>query len=687
METLTLVMLIFAAILASSIIDQVVPRVSSPLIQIGLGLLIALFASSQIRVTLDPELFLVLFIAPLLYEEAKSADKAALWHHKRPVLSLAIGLVVATTLAIGFAVHAVIPSIGLAAAFALGAALGPTDAVAVTSLSKQVNIPDRQGSILKGELLLNDASGIVSFQFAIAAAVTGSFSLLNATGNFFVEFLGGIAVGALLAYIGKFLVNKARSLGVENTTFHVLFEILIPLLVYSIADAVHVSGIIAVVVAGLINVISPHAIGPSISRMNIVSSSVWRVLTFALNGFVFVLLGTQLPQAMVHTWDDVTFSNFTLIGYVVALTLLLYVVRFAWVCASDWLYTCRRGKKHSEKFKLDLRKSLITTLAGAKGTITLSILFTIPYFMDGARFPQRDLIIFLGCGVIVCTLLVATFIVPLIAPKKVSESEEAAREREAELKIDILRSVVEELTARQTPDTRRATRSVVSSYNDRIERIKEQHGFDEDEDEAYSDLRIRAIGWEREFVKKLAEQDDIDSEIALKYLKRLKHIEELRKHSSGRWSIQNIYLVLRTFLRRAKGVVLRYVSHMASSPITAADQAAEMRKIQQKAGECVIGRLKDMLADSDRNVPSEYVSKLLIEYQRTVAMLAAELAAPSATVIMRASDKAEDVKRLGYLLELEQIQSRYEEGELTRGEAKRMRDNTNLMLMDVEDSV
>lgn len=687
METLTLVMLIFAAILASSIIDQVVPRVSSPLIQIGLGLLIALFASSQIRVTLDPELFLVLFIAPLLYEEAKSADKAALWHHKRPVLSLAIGLVVATTLAIGFAVHAVIPSIGLAAAFALGAALGPTDAVAVTSLSKQVNIPDRQGSILKGELLLNDASGIVSFQFAIAAAVTGSFSLLNATGNFFVEFLGGIAVGALLAYIGKFLVNKARSLGVENTTFHVLFEILIPLLVYSIADAVHVSGIIAVVVAGLINVISPHAIGPSISRMNIVSSSVWRVLTFALNGFVFVLLGTQLPQAMVHTWDDVTFSNFTLIGYVVALTLLLYVVRFAWVCASDWLYTCRRGKKHSEKFKLDLRKSLITTLAGAKGTITLSILFTIPYFMDGARFPQRDLIIFLGCGVIVCTLLVATFIVPLIAPKKVSESEEAAREREAELKIDILRSVVEELTARQTPDTRRATRSVVSSYNDRIERIKEQHGFDEDEDEAYSDLRIRAIGWEREFVKKLAEQDDIDSEIALKYLKRLKHIEELRKHSSGRWSIQNIYLVLRTFLRRAKGVVLRYVSHMSSSPITAADQAAEMRKIQQKAGEFVIGRLNDMLADSDCNVPSEYVSKLLIEYQRTVAMLAAELAAPSATVIMRASDKAEDVKRLGYLLELEQIQSRYEEGELTRGEAKRMRDNTNLMLMDVEDSV
>ena len=687
MEALTLVMLLLAAVLLSSIVDQIVPKVSLPLIQIGLGLLIALLASSQIRVTLDPDLFLVLFIAPLLYDEAKSADKAALWHHKRPVLSLAIGLVVATTLAIGFAVHAVVPSIGLAAAFALGAALGPTDAVAVTSLSKQVKIPERQGSILKGELLLNDASGIVSFQFAIAAAVTGSFSLLDATANFAVEFVGGIAVGALLAYIGKFLVNKARSLGVENTTFHVLFEILTPLLVYSIAGAVHVSGIIAVVVAGLINVISPHAIGPSISRMNIVSSSVWRVLTFALNGFVFVLLGTQLPQAMVHTWDDVTFSNYTLIIYVVALTLLLYVVRFVWVCGSDWLYTRRRSKKHGERYKLDMRKSLITTLAGAKGTITLSILFTIPYYVDGTRFPQRDLIIFLGCGVIVCTLLVATFLVPLIAPKAESESEEAAREREAEVKIDILRSVVEELTARQTSETRRATRSVVSSYNDRIERIKEAHGFDEDEDEPLSDLRIRAIGWERECVKKLAEHDDVDSELALKYLKRLKNIEDLRKHSSGRWSVQNIYLVLRTLLRRVKGIVLRYVSRMASSPIDAAGQAAEMRKIQQKAGECVIEKLNGMLADPDCDVPSEHVSALLIEYQRTVGMLAAGLAAPSATVIMRASDKAEEVKRLGYMLELEQIQSRYEDGMLSRAAAKRMRDNTNLMLMDVEDNV
>ena len=179
MEALTLGLLLLVAVLASSLIDQIIPRVSLPLIQIVIGLLIAVVAGGEVEVTLDPELFLVMFIAPLLYDEAKHADKQALWRERKPVLSLAIGLVVATTLVIGFLLNAFVPSIPLAAAFALGAALGPTDAVAVSSLSKQVDIPKRQASMLKGELLLNDASGIVSFQFAIAAVVTGSFSWLT----------------------------------------------------------------------------------------------------------------------------------------------------------------------------------------------------------------------------------------------------------------------------------------------------------------------------------------------------------------------------------------------------------------------------------------------------------------------------------------------------------------------------
>ena len=435
--------------MASSLIDQIIPRVSLPLIQIAIGLLIAVVAGGDVEVTLDPELFLVMFIAPLLYDEAKHADKQALWRERKPVLSLAIGLVVATTLVIGFLLNAFVPSIPLAAAFALGAALGPTDAVAVSSLSKQVDIPKRQASMLKGELLLNDASGIVSFQFAIAAVVTGAFSLIDASVDFLVEFVGGLILGVLLGLLGNWVVKRARSIGVENTNFHVLFEVLIPFLIYLVANVCHVSGVIAVVVAGLINVTSPKGvIGPSVSRMNIVSGSVWHVLTYALNGIVFVLLGTQLPLAMQDTWENVRITNSTLILLVFGLTFVLLATRFLWVLAMD-LYHVRRDEKR--RFgKGDLRSALITTFCGAKGTITLSIMFSIPtyavYGPPNVPFPQRELLIFLACGVIVCTLLLATFVVPLLAPARDKGEEELRRiDQDAATTMDIMREVIEML--------------------------------------------------------------------------------------------------------------------------------------------------------------------------------------------------------------------------------------------------
>ena len=401
MELLEFSLLMLAAVLLSSVIDQLVPKVSSPLIQIGLGLLIALVMGTQISIAFDPNLFLVLFIAPLLYDEAKNLDKKALWENKRPVLSLAVGLVIASALIIGFAVNWLVPSIPLAAAFALGAALGPTDAVSVASLSKQVKIPARSRNILESESIINDASGIVAFQFAIAAAVTGTFSLVGATANFFFAFLGGVLVGVALGLTGNFIVRRVRSWGLENTTFHVLFEVFVPFIVYLVANALGTSGIIAVVAAGILNVVSPRAIGPSVSRMNIVSASVWRVLTFALNGIVFVLLGTQLPRAMQRTWENVTIDNDVLIGYILA-------ARFLWVLIMERVHRQRRGRMTLD----ELRSTAIMTLAGPKGTITLAVAFTIPF-----SIPQRELLLFLACGVIVVTMLLATFAVPLIAPR------------------------------------------------------------------------------------------------------------------------------------------------------------------------------------------------------------------------------------------------------------------------------
>ena len=163
MEALELALILLATVLLSSVVTQLVPKVSAPLVQIVLGVVVALITPQSIEIVLDPELFMVMFVAPLLYDEAKNADKAALWHYRGPVLSLAIGLVIVTVFVMGFAVHAALPLVPLAAAFALCAALSPTDPIAVASLSETAEIPKRSGSILKAESLLNDASGIVSF--------------------------------------------------------------------------------------------------------------------------------------------------------------------------------------------------------------------------------------------------------------------------------------------------------------------------------------------------------------------------------------------------------------------------------------------------------------------------------------------------------------------------------------------
>lgn len=671
MEAFVLVLLMLAAVLISSVIDQLVPKISSPLIQIGIGMIIAFFAPSEIHITLDPELFLVLFIAPLLYDEAKNVDKTALWHNRKTVLSLAIGLVVASALIIGFAVNWLEPSIMLTAAFALGAALGPTDAVAVASLSKETDIAPRNKSILEGESLINDASGIVSFQFAIAAALTGTFSLLDATFDFAISFFGGIIAGIILGYLGNLLVRRVRSWGLENTTFHVLFEVFTPFLVYLISNAIGVSGILAVVAAGLVNVISPRVMSPTISRMNIVSSSVWQVFTFALNGVVFVLLGTQLPRAMEYTWENMAIDNATLLGYIAAITLILMVSRFVWIFAMERLRNRRLMPEEKRSRRADMHSSLVMALAGAKGTITLAIIFTLP--LD---FPQRDLIVFLGCGVIVCTLLLATFVVPVLAPKKRSPDEDL-RNDEVEVIIGILRSVTEELTAHQTPENRRATQAVVRAYNERISRIKEHNGID---DEPNTTLRIKAVQWEEEYVLDLINKEEVHPMIGYKYLSRLDHIKNLLKHHSEHWSAKNAYLRLRALARSSWHRIAR---GLPETSITERTTAA--RLLQIKAAEHVIDRLQQEMISPTSNEPIEDVSTLLLEYQRLVAALRSS--DPSITTVTRVADKALDVERIGLRLELERIRERYEEGDLSRTSAKRLRENVYLMQVDLEDNV
>ena len=413
MEMLEFVLLLLAAVLVSAVLDQMMPRVSLPLVQIAIGAIVILLVGTPVDVAIDPELFLVLFIAPLLFDESRHASKRGLWDNKGSIVSLAIGLVIVTVLVVGFVLNWIEPSIPLAAAFALGAALGPTDAVAVTALGKDIRLTGRQKSLLSGEALINDASGVVSFQFAIAAAVTGAFSLVDAAQSFAISFFGGIAVGLIAGFLALLAMKAIRGYGYESITVHVVFEVFTPFIVFLAAEHFGTSGILAVVAAGLLITLLPQKPTPVAARLKIASNSVWETLVFVINGVVFVMLGMQLPKAIMPSWRSDEVSSLLLCGLVLLVTALVVGVRFIWVLVME---RCDSSAKRRTGKQL-VRDALVTTLSGPKGAVTLSIIMTIPFTLStGEAFPQRDTLIFLASGVILCTLLLANFVVPVLAP-------------------------------------------------------------------------------------------------------------------------------------------------------------------------------------------------------------------------------------------------------------------------------
>lgn len=485
MASFEIILLLLGCMLASSVFGQVLPRVSLPLAQIALGAVVGtLVTQDPTEVLGDPELFLVLFIAPLLFEESRHANKEALLRNWAPVTSLAVGLVVVATLVVGFALHAAMPAIPPAAALALGAVLGPTDAAAVAAMGADVTLTERQKSLLSGEALFNDASGVVCFEFAIAA-VGGTFSLADAGVTFFIDFFGGVMVGLVLAVAVTFVLGRIRALGLETPTEFVLFEVCMPFVTFLVAEELGMSGVLAVVAAGLLMRFYPSRLTPESSRHAVASENVWELLTFVINGSVFLLLGMKLPATLGPYWRATTgMGALRACGLVVLVTALVVGIRLAWVIVLEWLHRKRKVRRLASLgaeaasamaagpapvlFGKDLvRSALVTTLCGPKGAVTLSIMLTIPFTKaSGMAFPARSLLVFLASGVIILTLLLANFVVPLLAPAAQSAGDE---ESLAKAKAKILSHVIGDLKTRVTPENQQATRLAIRSYRDRLD--------------------------------------------------------------------------------------------------------------------------------------------------------------------------------------------------------------------------
>lgn len=681
-SVLILILCILGAVLLSSFLSRFLPRISTPLVQIVLGLI-----ASQMPffpdVQLDPELFLVLFIAPLLYLEAHEINKSQLLKSLKLSLSLAIGLAIFTMVVVGFSLHTLWPMFPLDAALALGAALGPTDAVAVSSLSHEATLTQRQIGVLKGESLFNDASGIVGFQFAIAAAVTGQFRVGEAAWEFLITFFGGAVFGCIVGVLANWVFESSRQLGWETTTTRILMELFLPFLLYLGAEAVHVSGILSVVAAGLVIRFDRTGIGPNVARTNIVASSVWSVLSFSLNGAVFILLGMLLPGAMRASWDNPMVSNYTLLAVILCVSTLIVGLRFLWVSGMLRLARAQDSHKRRRMTPERWRSAAVMTFGGAKGTITLSLMFTIPYTIaDGEWFPMRDELIFIAGGVIIVTLLLSNFLLPVIAPNK---AKDVPRET-TEASIEVLRRTVEELAELTTDENRSAVMVVINSYTQRIGRLKNQLGTIDPS--ARIELQIDALNWEKEYVKrKLAEfrldptLSEREREVNVEACERLldQIMDTLRhtntKHDSSHvvWQVKGrAHLAQRRLVllsRRAANTIRR------STPLVNENEIyASLRNLELGAFDHVIDRLYEEM--SSNTYGTEYVSSLLMDYRRAEAALKSRPnMANSASLVTQ----IEDVKRESFGIELSVIQNMVEAGDITRAQARQLRKNVYVM--------
>lgn len=666
------VLLLLFAILVSNLLNRFVPVVSVPLIQIGLGILIALIPLG-FELDLNPELFLVMFIAPLLFNDGKRTDKKALWKLRIPILLLALGLVFATVFVIGYFVNWLIPTIPLAAAFALAAALAPTDAVAVSSLSGRIHLPKRIMSLLEGESLINDASGLVSFQFAIAAMVTGTFSLLNASWSFLVIAIGGAVVGIILSLLKFQLLKWVRGLGMEDVTFHMLIEILTPFLIYLAAEEIHVSGILAVVAAGIMHAIERKKADPQLMKLSVVSKSTWSVIIFVLNGLVFLILGTQLPSIIRVVWEDSGISNVQVLSYIVLITLALIILRYVWV-SSFWLFNWKFRNGGKKEQKPSIRASVLTSLSGVRGAVTLATALSIPFFLDnGDLFPQRALIIFIASGVILLTLLIATFILPILA--RDNEVDLGNDRAERATQIWILRKVLRELHEQITPENKAATESVIQQYRRRIHEL--QQGFNGQnrrmsrEEKA---KRLEILTWQHEYTQKLLSDGEIKTETAYRYESFLN-----MKESALKQKFKTKIKTLIGFLKR----VLRIVLHPkrfkeTRNQIKAAhpkqsEAFKEIRFVRAENEKMVIRKLKAQMNDANMDL----ISPLITEHKIILERIVQDQTRPTSKEKFEA--KVREVELAGMQFERDEIQALFEEGKISRDLARDLRQNLNLL--------
>ena len=427
---------------------------------------------------LDPDLVLLIFLPPLLYSAAFFASLRELRRNVRPISLLATGLVLVTCGAVAVVAHALIDGLSWGAAFVLGAIVSPTDPVAATAIARRIGVPPRVVHIVEGESLINDATALVAYRVAVAAVVTGSFSLMDAGGRFLLGAVGGVAVGLAVGYAVAYVRGRLDDPPVEIT-----ISILTAYLAYLPAEELGFSGVVAAVTVGLYMGSQTRRVTNAIVRIQGVA--MWQILVFLLNSVLFVLIGLQLPAIL----DDPPAPSGELAVYAVAISATVIVVRMAWTFITSWL----PGLVDPEP---QPRSVALIGWMGMRGAVSLAAALALPLQTDaGVPFPHRDLIVFLVFTVILSTLVIQGLSLPAVVRLlRVSADDEESVHEENKARLHAARAAlahIDELAQEEWVNERSLER-VRGLYAYRDRRFSAR--FDEEADDRYES---RSADWVR----------------------------------------------------------------------------------------------------------------------------------------------------------------------------------------------
>jgi monovalent cation/hydrogen antiporter len=455
-------------------------KISYPIFLVIAGLLISLIPGIP-SISLHPDLVFLIFLPPLLYAAAWNTSWSDFWKMKRPISLLAFGCVIFTSAAVAYVAHYLIPGFPLAYGFLLGGIISPPDAVAATSVLQGLRVPKRIVTILEGESLVNDASSLIVFRFALAAILTGQFDMGEATQDFALVVVMGILIGLVIAHI----VYAIHRFFPTTPDIDSAITLITPYIMYITAEHFHFSGVLSVVSGGLFLTYRSQEFFSYETRISV--SGLWSTLIFLLNGFVFILIGLQLPGILRGLGN---YSIGEAIGYAVLISLLTILIRIIWVFPGAYIPRFLFKKIRENERKPNWQSVFLVAWSGMRGVVSLASALAIPLTLtSGEAFPHRNLILFITFVVILITLVLQGLsLKPLIRLLNIQVDDNVEKTEALALRIELAETVLTylEINYNELVENHEAYRRVKERYERMVEitrkKLESQDSVEDDED-------------------------------------------------------------------------------------------------------------------------------------------------------------------------------------------------------------